>query len=430
MQRGKLLCVLAAGLLAAFAAQSQTITNPGYEDDATGWTITVSDGDFGPFFENIAAQSHSGTECLKFWSDTEHTGSAEQTLTGVPEGRYLVSAWAFGYASTTMTISADGGYGVESVVYNLCEPSGNYINIGVPVRVNSAGNLNIKFEHTSEASINLQLDDWEITPIGSELIANPSFEFNSHGSFAGWEVAFDASTTSPFIEQDGAADPPRGTLGSYGMRLGNKSAGASNVLAGTISQIIRDVPAGDYTVSFDVGSWWDGDYSVQLDLNGNAGTPVAVTHTSSSPIYNYTPTENITLAEAGDLEIVINFSSTTTMSQWAAIWFDNVVLEGGGGATVPDVSDMTQAEATTALEDAGYVVSVEQEASDTVPAGTIIRTEPAIGSALAAGETVTLVVSTGSASSDLPVAGLLGIVLLGGSCVGTGVSLLRKRMGR
>lgn len=98
----------------------------------------------------------------------------------------------------------------------------------------------------------------------------------------------------------------------------------------------------------------------------------------------------------------------------------------GATPTVPDVSGMTQTEATTALEDAGYVVTVEQEASDTIPAGTIIRTEPAIGSELAEGETVTLVVSTGSASTDLPVAGLFGLMALGGA-IGLGGTLRIRR---
>ncbi len=97
-----------------------------------------------------------------------------------------------------------------------------------------------------------------------------------------------------------------------------------------------------------------------------------------------------------------------------------------GGDTVPDVSGMTEEEATTALEDAGYVVEVEQESSDTVPEGGIIRTEPAAGEALAAGSTVTIVVSSG-AVSDLPVAGLLGLALLGASCMGSAVALIRKR---
>ncbi len=101
----------------------------------------------------------------------------------------------------------------------------------------------------------------------------------------------------------------------------------------------------------------------------------------------------------------------------------------GGGGTVPSVSGMSQGEATTALEDAGYVVEVEQEASDTVPAGDIIRTEPEAGTALASGQTVTLVVSTGSASA-VPVAGLLGLALLGAGCAGSAVAMIRKRIGK
>ncbi len=91
------------------------------------------------------------------------------------------------------------------------------------------------------------------------------------------------------------------------------------------------------------------------------------------------------------------------------------------GATIPDVSGMSQADAVAALEAAGYVVSVQQEASDTVAAGNIVRTDPVSGTELAAGETVTVVVSTGSGATELPVGGLALMAListaLGSICV-------------
>ncbi len=114
-----------------------------------------------------------------------------------------------------------------------------------------------------------------------------------------------------------------------------------------------------------------------------------------------------------------------------AAYRPKLVIEytAGGGGTVPDVSGMSQSEAEAALEGAGYVVEVEQEASGTVPAGGIIRTEPEAGAALASGSTVTLVISSGS-GADVPVAGLLGLVLLGAGCAGSAAALIRKRIGR
>ncbi len=97
----------------------------------------------------------------------------------------------------------------------------------------------------------------------------------------------------------------------------------------------------------------------------------------------------------------------------------------GGETVVPDVSALNQADATAALEAAGYVVQVEQEPSDTVAAGGVIRTEPASGTALASGETVTLVISTGAAGS-VPAAGLIGLALIGGACLAGATAKLRK----
>jgi beta-lactam-binding protein with PASTA domain len=69
---------------------------------------------------------------------------------------------------------------------------------------------------------------------------------------------------------------------------------------------------------------------------------------------------------------------------------------------VPDVAGQSAADATATLVAAGYDVAERTEASDSVEAGIAIRTEPAAGTELAAGSTVTLVVSSGSATVAVP----------------------------
>lgn len=93
---------------------------------------------------------------------------------------------------------------------------------------------------------------------------------------------------------------------------------------------------------------------------------------------------------------------------------------------VPDISGMSQSEATAALEAAGYVVNVVNEPSDTVATGEIIRTEPAAGSPLAPGSTVTLVISSGA--PVLPATGLLGLALMCAGCIACAAAALRKRL--
>jgi beta-lactam-binding protein with PASTA domain len=73
----------------------------------------------------------------------------------------------------------------------------------------------------------------------------------------------------------------------------------------------------------------------------------------------------------------------------------NVNLVVSTGATVPNVVNLTQAAATTAITNAGLVASASQAASTTVPIGTVISQSPPAGMLVTAGSTVTIVVSTG-----------------------------------
>ena len=62
---------------------------------------------------------------------------------------------------------------------------------------------------------------------------------------------------------------------------------------------------------------------------------------------------------------------------------------------LPNVVGQTLDDARATLEGAGFKVRVQQQPSDTVPAGSVISMSPPGGSRLAPGRTVTLVVSTG-----------------------------------
>ena len=67
-----------------------------------------------------------------------------------------------------------------------------------------------------------------------------------------------------------------------------------------------------------------------------------------------------------------------------------------GPVAVPNVVNLTQAAATTALTGAGLALgAVSQQSSATVPSGSVISQTPAAGTGVAAGSAVALVVSTG-----------------------------------
>jgi serine/threonine-protein kinase len=75
------------------------------------------------------------------------------------------------------------------------------------------------------------------------------------------------------------------------------------------------------------------------------------------------------------------------------------VSSGKPQATVPDLANLTEAEAELALADAGLLLgAVKPEPSSTVASGLVIRQDPANGVQVAKGSAVNIVVSSGSPS--------------------------------
>jgi eukaryotic-like serine/threonine-protein kinase len=75
------------------------------------------------------------------------------------------------------------------------------------------------------------------------------------------------------------------------------------------------------------------------------------------------------------------------------------VSSGKPQATVPDLSNLTQAAAQTALADAGLLLgTVTPEPSTSVPSGQVVRQDPASGAKVTKGSAVNIVVSSGSPS--------------------------------
>ncbi|HST68723.1 MAG TPA: PASTA domain-containing protein [Solirubrobacterales bacterium] len=79
------------------------------------------------------------------------------------------------------------------------------------------------------------------------------------------------------------------------------------------------------------------------------------------------------------------------------------VSSGPGSAKVPSTAGSSQEEATEALEDAGFQVSVERLNSKTVESGLVINSEPGGGSTATKGSTVVLFVSRGPKLTKVPV---------------------------
>ncbi len=74
------------------------------------------------------------------------------------------------------------------------------------------------------------------------------------------------------------------------------------------------------------------------------------------------------------------------------------VSKGQAQGTVPDTTGMSQADATSAIQKAGFKVAVNSQSSDTVAKGDVISQQPAGGVTAVPGSTVTIAVSTGPAA--------------------------------
>ncbi len=73
------------------------------------------------------------------------------------------------------------------------------------------------------------------------------------------------------------------------------------------------------------------------------------------------------------------------------------ISSGPRRATVPDVVGISQSDAGAAIEGAGLVVgTVDQQTSETAPAGTVIGQDPAAGTEVDRGAAVDLIISSGS----------------------------------
>ena len=79
-----------------------------------------------------------------------------------------------------------------------------------------------------------------------------------------------------------------------------------------------------------------------------------------------------------------------------------IVSTGPETVIVPDLTDMTERDASSALQDLGLLFAVDEESSDTVAGGLVIRTDPEAGAEAQTGDTVLLVVSKGPAPVEVP----------------------------
>lgn len=78
------------------------------------------------------------------------------------------------------------------------------------------------------------------------------------------------------------------------------------------------------------------------------------------------------------------------------------ISDGPGSVAMPSVAGLSASQAQRRLQNAGFTVRMRKQSSDTVPSGDAIETLPPEGTPVDQGSTVTLVVSSGKATVEVP----------------------------
>ncbi|MEJ1966689.1 MAG: PASTA domain-containing protein [Gammaproteobacteria bacterium] len=165
----------------------------------------------------------------------------------------------------------------------------------------------------------------------------------------------------------------------------------------TASPVASVPPTGDRVTT---GYW-----TVSLSCADPDGTPGALVSGCQGSMYSIDGSEFAPYA--GPVQIrdaglhtfsYFSFDVTGNYESPKSIQLEVATVEQ---ASVPDVLGLTQAAAAAAITNAGLVLgSVTQQASDSVPAGSVISQSPTAGTNVAAGTGVNLVTSSGAASGS------------------------------
>lgn len=211
-----------------------------------------------------------------------------------------------------------------------------------------------------------------------------------------------AAAYSDYDEDYDAEEPRRRSRGENGKKKKTKEKGNKKLVVAIVLVAIA-------IISLSVGAF-------ALIRNMSSGKEVEVPYMIGSTQekatadldelnLKYTITEEETDEHDAGTVIDQSIEAGTKVKEGKTI--DLTVAVASSKAEVPDVTGKTQDVATSTLEEAGFKVEVQEEASDSVDEGKVIRQSPSGGKKLAKDETVVIVVSTGV--EDVTVPSLTGL---------------------
>jgi len=199
----------------ALADAANLAQNPGFEDsdaDWTGWTYdgTLKNGDTPAVFLNVdkggTGDVHGGDNSLGYWLDEPFSFTLTQTLTGLADGEYELSAWAEGGNTgqaddTSLKLFAESG-GLREEAAIAITAWGDWRQYALTIQV-TGGQAVIGFEVAAPAGQWGAFDD---------VVFRPKDDPGPGSSNPSWDAAktlqaSDLSPRSVKLQWSGASDP-------------------------------------------------------------------------------------------------------------------------------------------------------------------------------------------------------------------------------
>ena len=411
---------------------SQLIVNDGHADSAPA-TVNANATNAAPVAVDDTATTSSNTpvsiSVLANDTDADHDTLSVQSVTTPAHGTAVIQGTQVRYTPTA------GFSGNDAFSYTISDGLGGTATAGVTVTVSFVDNSSPSAAldvtpNPANAGATVTLDGNASTDVAPgtvvhytfALVSAPAGYVTSNGLAVG--VAVGQNTPSRTFVPNVA--------GRYALQLVVRDSGGndSTPAAATLNVVSSDLAVAKSVSNATSTVGTDVTFTVTVGNNGPSNAtgvtvtdvlPNGYTFVSANPTQgSYSSTTGawtvgaVSSGAGATLTITATVrasgSYTNTASLSASIPADSNAANDSASVvvtpvpivipnvTVPDVTGITQAAATTALTSANLIAgAVTQEASDSVPAGTIIRQSPSAGTSVAPGTAVDLVVSSGPA---------------------------------
>ena len=252
------------------------ITNPGFEDGSMGWTIA------GKEYGIDASDSAAGNNKLFFYGKEPYTQKIDQTVTGLKNGEYKVTAMVKqntgipDYAA--MELTSNGKTEKVDIKHR-----NNYEQIEGIIDVTD-GKLNIAFNYTSSLNdeANLQIDDIQLIDENGNVLSkedevvnkgevtNTDNIFESIGKITNGDFEAGDSTGWTAAIEDGFGvndeDPNSGKYKCYFWGQGKQK----------LQQKVTELENGSYTIKAKVKQNTGVPTSSKLEISNYGGEPIEV----------------------------------------------------------------------------------------------------------------------------------------------------------